>query len=157
MPNTNAELNTDSTHALRSSLRLLIEPAIDPIEAMKLTSDPVDAMRLASDLYALNAYRAERALTALARVPGPQPPKPISNLMRSLTAGLKAHLCAIIMLLTPDERARLEGLAPVVSHQLDLGDVDLTEHIARLITLPPADAVAWIRERLEANVGADEP
>lgn len=143
--------NTDSTHALPSSLKLLIEPVVDPIAAMNLTSDPVDAMRLASDLYAINAYRAERALTALARVPAPPPPKPISNVIRSLTSALKAQLCAIIALLTPDERARLQGMAPGVSHQLDFGDLDLAEHIARLVTMPPADAVAWIRERLDAN------
>jgi hypothetical protein len=139
------------------SLKHLIESAIDPIEAMKLISDPVDAMRLASDLYALNAYRAERALTALARVPAPPPPKPISNAIRDLTSALTAQLSAIIVLLTPDERARLQGMAPGVSRQLDLGDVDLTEHILRLITMPPADAVAWIRERLDANADVGEP
>ncbi len=147
--------NTDSAHALPSSLKLLIDPVVDPIEAMNLTPDPIDAMRLASDLYAINAYRAERALTALARVPAPPPPKPISNVIRILTSTLKAKLCAIIVLLTPEERARLQDMAPGVSHQLDLGDLDLAEHIARLITMPPADAVAWIRERLDAN--PDEP
>ena len=39
---------------------------------------------------ALNAYRAERTLTALARVPAPPPPKPISNAIRDLTSALNA-------------------------------------------------------------------
>jgi hypothetical protein len=103
----------------------------------------------------MDAYRAERRLTALARVPGPPAPTPISNVMRHIQSMLKAKLCAIIELLEPRDRARLGRLAPAASLQLDLGDSDLTEEIARLATMPVEDAVAWVRERLDANDQVD--
>ena len=96
------------------TLQLLIAP-IDPTAAMQLAADPIDALRLASDLYAMDAYRAERRLTPLARVPGPPAPQPISNVMRRLQTMLKAKLCAIIELLEPRDRARLGRLAPAAS------------------------------------------
>lgn len=137
----------ESTEATLT-LATLTEHAIDPVEAMKLTSDPIDGMRLASDLYAMNAYRAERARSRLARVPAPPPPRPISNVMRQLTAAMEVQLGAILEQLAPDERARLRQLAPEASVRLDLGDPEFTEEIVFLLAMP-AEAVAWIRARLD--------
>jgi hypothetical protein len=138
----------ESTEATLT-LATLTESSIDPVEAMKLTKDPIDGMRLASDLFAMNAYRAERALARLARVPAPPPPKPISNVMRQVSAAMKVQLGAILEQLAPDERARLRQLAPEASVRLDLGDPEFTEEIVFLLAMPPAEAVAWIRERLD--------
>src|SRR4051812_39835039 len=57
--------------------------------------------------------------------------------MRHLRATLKTQLCAILEMLSPDERERLQALAPGVSHQLDLGDEDITHEIGRLVTMEP--------------------
>ena len=141
----------DTTPATPLTVEILAESSVNLAEAKRLTSDPIDALRLTSDLYALNAYRAECALTALARVPAPPPPKPISNAMRHLQSTLKAQLSAIIELLAPDERALLVQRAPSVADRLDLGDPDIIEDLGRLVTMPPADAVAWIRARLNAH------
>lgn len=116
---------------------------------IEVTEDPIDAMRLASDLFAMSAYRAERAVAAEAGLTSPRAPKPSSKYVRLLTAGLRAKLSSIGGLFNVDEIERLKKLGPAIARRLEHNDPDLGEELLRLVCLEPVDAVAWIREHLD--------
>jgi len=114
----------------------------------EVTHDPIDAMHLAADLYAMTAYRAERAVALEAGTPAPRAPKLLSNYMRLFTTGLKERLRTIGALFEPKELDRLKALAPVFARRLEHNDPDLAEEALDLVSMEPEDAVAWIREHL---------
>ena len=115
----------------------------------EVTHDPIDAMRLAADLYAMSAYRAEKAVALEAGALSPQAPKPLSKYVRLFTAGLKARLNAIAGTFTADELDRLKNLGAAIVRRLERNDPDLAEEIYKLVCMEPEDAVAWIREHLD--------
>jgi hypothetical protein len=116
---------------------------------IEVTEDPIDAMRLASDLFAMSAYRAERAVAAEAGLASPRAPKPLSKYLRLFTAGLTAKLSAIGGRFSVDEIERLKKLGPAIARRLEYNDSDLAEEIYRLVCMDPAGAVEWIREHLD--------
>jgi hypothetical protein len=116
----------------------------------EVTEDPIDAMRLAADLFAMSAFRAERAVALEAGTRGPRAPKPKSKYMRLFTSGLKARLNAIAGLFDAAEFERLKRLGPGLERRLQRNDEDVAEEIYRLVCMEPADAVAWIRDHLDA-------
>ncbi|MDQ3341710.1 MAG: hypothetical protein M4D80_41700 [Myxococcota bacterium] len=114
-----------------------------------VTHDRIDAMRLAADLYAMSAYRAERAVALEAGAPSPRAPKPLSKYVRLFTTGLKARLNAIAGTFAAAELDRLKKLAPAIAGRLERNDLDLAEEIYKLVCMEPEDAVAWTREHLD--------
>ena len=114
----------------------------------EVTHDPIDAMRLASDLYAMSAYRAERAVALETGLSSPRAPKPLSKYLRMFTTSLKAKLAATAGLFDPDELQRLKNLGPALARRLERNDLDLAEEIYNLVCMEPPDAVAWMREHL---------
>jgi hypothetical protein len=112
---------------------------------IEVTNDPIDAMRLASDLYAMNAYLADREGGATRL----KPPKPISKYMRHFNVGLKAKLKAIASYFEDDERARLMRIGPGLADQMQRNEPGLAEEIFTLVCMSPENAVAWIRDHLD--------
>jgi len=115
----------------------------------EVTHDQIDAMRLAADLYAMSAFRAERAVALEAGAPTPRAPKPMSKYMRLFAKGVKEQLSAIAALLTPDELERLKHVGPGLTGRLERNDRELAEEVFALICLEPQVAAAWIRGHIE--------
>lgn len=114
-----------------------------------VTHDPIDAMRLAADLYAMSAYRAEKAVALEAGAPSPRAPKPLSKYVRLFETGLKARLNAIACTFAADELDRLKRLGPAIACRLERNDPDLAEEIYKLVCMQSEDAIGWIREHLD--------
>lgn len=135
---------------MSKTLQPELDAAYTPISNLaEGTHDPIDAMRLAADLYAMTAYRAEKAAALEAGAPSPRAPKPLSKYMRLFTTSLKTRLNAIAGLFGEDELERMKQLAPAAADRLERSDPDLAEEIYRLVCMEPEDAVAWIREHLD--------
>ena len=115
----------------------------------EVTHDPIDAMRLAADLYAMSAYRAERAVALETGLSSPRAPKPLSKYMRIFATSLRARLNAIVGAFGADELDRMKRLGPALARRLERGDPDLAEEIYNLVCMEPDDAVAWIRDHLD--------
>jgi hypothetical protein len=114
-----------------------------------ITHDPIDAMRLAADLFAMSAFRAERAVAVEAGTPAPRAPEPISKYMRTFALGISAKVNALAGMFDAAELARLKKLAPGLVRQMELNDPRLAEEIYNLVCMSSDEAAAWIRERLE--------
>ena len=131
------------------------EPQLQPLtdatiaNLIAVTEDPIDAMRLAADVYAMNAYLAERTRATEAGNPAPPPPSPISMYMRAFMTGLKDRLYSIAEQLGPDELERLKVLGVEFSARMDRGDVALVEEAFALVCKPPVEVVAWLRTHLD--------
>lgn len=122
----------------------------ETLENLRMAAgDPIDAMRLAADVYATNAYLAERARAAAAGAPWPKPPKPVSHYVKSFTADLKARLVELAAKLKPDELARLETIGASIIARLENNDTGLMETLLLLASMHPADAALWIRAHLD--------
>lgn len=122
----------------------------ETIERLRaVTDDPIDAMRLAADVYAINAYQAERIAATQAGQAPPKLPEPISAYLRSFTVDLKSKLAEMSRLFSSDELARLVALGSAVVKQLECDDGDLIGHLLVLLAMHPADAVLWVRAHLE--------
>ncbi|MBX3155290.1 MAG: hypothetical protein KF773_04780 [Deltaproteobacteria bacterium] len=118
---------------------------------MEATKDPIDAMRLAADLFAMSAYRAERAVALEAGMESPRAPRPISKYLRAFIVGLKARLNAIGGMLDADELDRLTVIAPALAERLEHNDLALIEEVYKVVVgMHPAEAAEWIREHLDA-------
>jgi hypothetical protein len=115
---------------------------------MEVTDDAIDAMRLAADLFAMTAFRAERAVNVEAGLSSPRAPKPKSKYLRLLTAGLKVKMSAIGGLFSVDELERLKRLGPGIARKLERNDPELEEEMYRLVLMAPEDAAGWIREHM---------
>jgi hypothetical protein len=131
----------------KAELKPLTDETIENLRAV--APDPVDAMRLAADVYATNAYLAERALAIEAGKPRPKPPKPQSKYMRSFAHDFKARMLEIADRLTSEEMSRLEALQTAIERRLDDNDAGLLETLLLLATMHPGDAALWIRGHLE--------
>lgn len=114
----------------------------------EITHDPIDAMRLAADLYAMSAYRAEKAVAIEAGAPSPQAPAPLSKYVRLLTTEVRTRLSAIAGVFTADELDRMKRLGPAITRQLERNDPDLAEEIYNLVCMEPEEAAAWVRDHL---------
>lgn len=114
----------------------------------EVTKDPIDAMKLASDLFAMSAYRAERAVAIEAGAPEPRTPRPRSKYLRLFTTGVGVRLNAIAGALDADDRVRLTRFAPALVRRLERGDMELMEQVYALVCLEPHEASAWIHEHL---------
>jgi hypothetical protein len=122
----------------------------ETLEQMRaVTGDPIDALRLAADVYAMNAYGAERAVAVEAGRPLPKPPEPISTYIRSFTSDLKARLDEMARMFTTEELGRLRTLGSAIEKRLDDEREDPIESFVLLLTMDPADAVLWIRAHLD--------
>jgi hypothetical protein len=128
---------------------LMTANAVTIATLTEVTQDPIDAMRLAADLYALSAYRAEKAVALEAGTRTPRTPKPLSKYMRLVATSLKERLTAIVGLFGADELERLKRLAPAIAGGLERNDPELAEEIYELVCMEPADAVARIRDHLD--------
>ena len=131
------------------------EPQLKPLtdatisNLIAATDDPIDAMRLAADVYAMNAYIADRTRAVEAGSPAPQPPTPISMYMQAFVTELKDRLHRIGELLDRHELERLKVLGVALSARMDRGDVELVEEVFALISNPPTEVVAWLRNHLD--------
>jgi hypothetical protein len=115
----------------------------------EVTHDPIDAMRLAADLFAMSAYRAERAVALETGLSSPRVPKPLSKYLRIFTTSIKERLRETAGLLDANELDRLKKLGPALARQLERNDPDLADEIYSLVCMEPADAARWIREHLD--------
>ncbi|MBA3461473.1 MAG: hypothetical protein H0T46_16045 [Deltaproteobacteria bacterium] len=115
----------------------------------EVTHDPIDAMRLAADLFAMSAYRAERAVALETGLSSPTPPKPLSKYLRIFTTSIKARLMETAGLLGTDELDRLKKLGPALARRMERNDPDLAEGIYELVCMEPQDAAVWIHEHLD--------
>jgi hypothetical protein len=131
---------------MRTQLRALPEETIANL--IEVTEDPIDAMKLAADLYAMTAYRAERAAAAARGTTVPNPPKPHSKYMRLFTRGLREKFAEVARHFEPDELDRLKRIAPAMLVQMD-GEPSLSDEIMKLVCMHPDDAAAWIRDHLD--------
>jgi hypothetical protein len=116
---------------------------------IEVTGDPIDAMKLAADLYAMTAYRAERAAAVEAGVSAPRPPRPHSKYLRLFTAGLRARFTEVARQFEPVELDRLKRIAPALLAEMSGGEPSLNDEIMRLVCMPPEEAATWIREHLD--------
>jgi hypothetical protein len=114
----------------------------------EVTNDPIDAMKLAADLFAMSAYRAERAVAIEAGAPEPRSPKPRSKYLRLFTTDLGVRLNAIAGSLDTNDLDRLKKHAPALARRLERGDLDLAEQIYGLVCMESHEAATWIREHL---------
>ncbi len=114
----------------------------------EITHDPIDAMRLAADLYAMSAYRAEKAVALEAGAPSPHAPAPLSKYVRLLTTEIRTRLSAIVGSFTANELDQLKRLGPAIARQLERNDPDLAEDIYSLVCMEPDEAAAWVRDHL---------
>lgn len=130
-----------------AELKPLTDETIERLRAV--TCDPIDAMRLAADVYATNAYLAERAIALETGAPQPKPPKPLSTYLRSFSVDLKARLAEMSRLFTTDELGRLRALGSAIEKQLEDDRGDLIESFVLLLAMDPADAVLWVRAHLD--------
>lgn len=131
---------------MTTQLKALPEETIANL--IEVTKDPIDAMKLAADVYAMTAYRAERAAATAAGAVAPRPPKPHSRYMRVFTTGLRAKLTEVARQFEHDELARLKRLAPALLVRLD-GEPGLADEIVQLVCMAPDDAARWIRDHLD--------
>lgn len=115
---------------------------------VEVTDDPIDAMKLAADLFAMSAYRAERAVALEAGLTMPRAPKPQSKYIRRFETALKENMSAIARVFDADEIERLKKLGPMLARRLERNDFDLAEQVYELACLAPEDAATWIREHL---------
>ena len=123
----------------------------------EITHDPIDAMRLAADLYAMSAYRAEKAVALEAGAPSPHAPAPLSKYVRLFTTEVRMRLSAIASAFTTNELDRLKTLGPALARQLERNDLDLAEEIYNLVCMEPEEAASWVRDHLveiEARFGS---
>jgi hypothetical protein len=132
---------------MTTELRALSEETIANL--VEVTQDPIDAMKLAADVYAMSAYRTERASAAAAGGATPRPPRPHSKYLRMLTTGLRAKLMEIMRRFNSDELDRLRRIGPFLLVRMSGDDPGLTDQIVQLLCMAPEDAVAWIREHLD--------
>lgn len=123
-------------------------PEITLASLVEVTEDPVDAMKLAADLFAMTAYRAERAFATSAGLTEPRPPKPRSKYMRRFWKGLRVKLTEVARHFDEDDVERLKRIAPALLLRMD-GDSTLADELVKLICMEPDDAAAWIHEHLE--------
>lgn len=122
----------------------------ETLENLRLVArDPIDAMRLAADVYATNAYLAERALAVAVGAPWPKPPTPVSHYVQSFTVDLKARLVELGAKLSPGELARLEVIGASIVARLEGDDGALMETLLALAAMHPTDAALWIRAHLD--------
>jgi hypothetical protein len=128
-------------------LKPLSDETIERLRAV--ANDPIDAMRLAADVYATNAYVAERTIAIEVGFARPKPPKLQSTYLRSLAIGIKAKLADITELLTTEELHRLRALGGAVEKRLESDEGDLVEILVLLFAMEPADAALWIRAHLD--------
>lgn len=138
-----------------AELTPLTEETIERLRAV--AGDPVDAMRLAADVYATNAYLAERAIAEAAGQPRPKPPEPISRYLQTFTRNLRDRLTAVSTMLTTEEQERLKAFGVVIERQLEADDGDLLENLILLTSMDPAYAALWVRTylaELEARVAS---
>jgi hypothetical protein len=131
---------------MTTELRALPEETIANL--VEVTQDPIDAMKLAADVYAMSAYRAERASAAAAGGEPPRQPKPHSKYLRMLTTGLRENLTEIVRHLGGDELDRLRRIAPSFLMRIDGDEPGLADEIVQLVCMAPCDAAAWIHEHL---------
>ncbi len=132
-------------HENKTELHPLSQETIEGVQAA--TADPIDAMRLAADLYASNAYAAERALALETGRQLPEPPKLISHYLRAAALDIHARFQVMGALLNTDDLRRLEALGPIVEQRLAT-DEQLGEVVMTLLAMKPEDAVLWIRAHL---------
>lgn len=123
-------------------------PEVTLANLINLTEDPIDAMKLAADLFAMSAFRAERAFATAAGLAQPRPPKPRSKYMRLFWKGLRAKLNEVARHFGDDELERLKRIAPAFLLRMD-SDPSLADELVKLTCMQPDDAAAWIREHLE--------
>lgn len=114
----------------------------------EMTGDPIDTMKLVADLYALTAYRAERAAAAEAGASPPDPPPPHSRYLRMFMTGLRAKLAEVVRHFAPAELERMKRIAPALVASIDAADPALSDEIIQLVCMSPVDAAAWIRDHL---------
>ena len=130
-----------------AELKPLSDETIESL--LSVTKDSIDAMRLAADLYATEAYLAERAASDEAGAAPPKPPRPQSKFMRSIADDIKVKLLAMSFMLDADELARLGALRATIAKRLDESDSSLTESLCLLFAMHPGDAALWIRAHLD--------
>lgn len=145
---TSYSTNTKESSMLstEAELKPLTEETIANLRAV--AKDPIDAMRLAADLYATNAYLAERALAIEAGKPWPKPPKPLSRYVRSFTTEFEARLGELAKQLKPEELARLGEMATASVENSESNGGGLMLTLLLLTTMHPKDAMRWIRFNL---------
>lgn len=131
---------------MTTQLRALPEETIANLA--QVTEDPIDAMKLAADLYAMTAFRAERAAATAVGAALPLPPRPHSKYMRMLTKGLRAKLAEVAGQFDDAELDRLKRIAPGFLVRMD-SEPGLSDEIIQLVCMAPGDAVAWIRDHLD--------
>ncbi len=134
-------LNTET------ELKPFTEKTIENLLAV--AGDPIDAMRLAADVYATNAYLAERALAIEAGKPSPKPPRLASRYLRSFTSDFKMRLNEIAARLKSDELSRLEAIGPAIAERLEDLESGLMGMLLLLAVMHPIDAAQWIRTHLD--------
>lgn len=132
---------------MTTELRALPEETIANL--VEVTQDPIDAMKLAADVYAMTAYRAERASAAAAGGTAPRPPKPHSKYVRTLTTGLRAKLTEIVRRFDSEELERLKRIGPFLLVRMDADEPGLADEIVQLVCMAPDDAASWVREHLD--------
>jgi hypothetical protein len=115
---------------------------------LEVTDDPIDAMKLAADLFAMSAYRAERAVALEAGLTMPRAPKPQSKYVFRFATALKEKMTAIAKIFDANEIERLKKLGPMLARRLERNDSDLAEQVFELACMAPEDAATWIREHI---------
>jgi hypothetical protein len=130
----------------KPELKPLTEQTLQNLHAV--TGDPIDAMRLAADIYATNAYLAERARAIVTGQPRPEPPEPQSTFVRSLVLEVGARLVEIDKRLTGRERSRLRAVGVAIDGRPE-GETGLVAILLLLTVMHPADAASWIRGHLD--------
>lgn len=113
-----------------------------------MADGPLEALATLWDVTALDRHASEARTARLHGRVAPQPPLPISSLMRGFNQQLRDKCVAVAALLRPDEIRRLGRLSAGFADAMETNDLGVMLLVRDLLPREPQAIAHWLRTHL---------